>query len=493
MGEVFQKPVPFGPIQESGSEELAGASPVAMNVVVDKKGCIRRRPGLAAYSEAPSTAVDSDGIAGLHATTTGELYAVGNQAVFKNIYRIAGGAATTLAATNSERLHGAGRPTFAETEMLIVMAAGEEPTKIVRSTGACSRLGGSPPEGTHVIANSSRILLNDVNTQKTWTYYSSVATGNITYAGHEQWNGAGTSGNIVAASRPDPIVAIAENTNEVWLLGSTTVQTYSPDGGLTAAGLAIVLSPATTREFGCAAKYSVVRDDQALAWLDDKRRFVRTDGRTFAILSDPIARTLTDLTTVDDCYGYRVHTGFVDAMVWTFPTEGRTFCYQKGGGWSQWSGWDTATAGWKAFPVLSHALVFGSDTNVVGLTTGRICRLSLGAVTDLGDPLVASVTSGFDDRGTPNRKHCKALRVTMRRGATSSQTTSPEVFIQWRDRLGSWGSPAPLRMGTSGEYDTVVELRSLGVYRTRQWKITFSGSEDLAIAGVTEEYEVLSS
>lgn len=486
MGDTLQKPIPFGPIQESGSEELAGASPVALNVVMDAKGCIRRRPGIVAYSEAPTTAVDSDGIIGLHATTTGELYAVGNnQSVFKNIYRIAGGSATSLATSNSERLHGSGRPVFAETEMLIAIAAGEEPQKIVRSTGACSRLGGSPPEGTHVVANASRLLLNDVNTQKTWAYYSDVATGNVTFAGHESWNGTGDSGNIVAASRPDPLVALAENTNEVWLLGATTVQTFAPDGG-------IVYAPATTREFGCGAKYSVVRDDQALAWLDDKRRFVRTDSRTFSILSTAISKTLADLTVVDDCFGYRVHTGFVDALVWTFPTEGKTFCYQKGGGWSQWAGWDSATANWSVFPVLSHALVFGSDTNVVGLSSGRIAKLSMGAETDLGEKLVASVTSGFQDRGTPNRKHCKAVRFTMRRGhATGS--SAPEVSLQWRDRLGPWGSAVPVRMGAAGEYDTVVELRSLGVYRNREWKVTFSGSEDMAIVGVTEEFEVLSS
>lgn len=483
-----QKPIAFGPAQDSGSEELAGASPVAWNVVVDSKGCVRRRPGITAYSEAPSEVIDAIGISGLHATTSGELYAVSSAETFKPIYQISGGQSSELTNDNGDMVYGDGRPVFAETEALIVIAAGRQPQKVVRSTGVCSRLGGSPPRATHVIANSSRLLLNDVQTQKTWAYYSADATGTVSFAGHEQWNGAGNSGNIAAASRPDPLVALAENTNEVFLLGATSVQTYAPDGS-------IIYAPATTREFGCAAPYSVVRDDQALAWLDDKRRFVRTDGRSFAVLSAPISKTLASFSTVSDAFGYRVHTSYLDALVWTFPTEGRTLCYQKGAGWSQWGGWSNSVANWTSFPVNAHTLVFGSDTNVVAVNTsqgGRIAQLSLDAQTDLGDPVVASVTSGFENRGTANRKHCIAVRFVLRRGFTAA-TGSPTVSLQWRDSLGPWGTAVPVRLGAPSEFDVVVAIRSLGVYRSRQWRITFSGPEDLALVSVTEEYEVLSS
>lgn len=480
---IEQKPIPFGPVQESGSEELAGASPAAWNVVVDAKGCVRRRPGIAAYSEAPSTAVDATGISGLHATTSGELYAVGNQPVMKEVYRIGGGSAAQL--TSTTKLYGDRRPVFAETEALLAMAAGRDPAKIVRATQAVSLLGGGPPQASHVIANASRLLLNDLMTQKTWAYYSDVATGTASYSGHESWNGTGDSGNITAESRPDPLVALAENTNEVFLLGSTSVQVFAPD-------VNDVYAPATTREFGCSAPYSVIRDDQALAWLDDKRRFVRTDGRSFMVLSAPIARTLAGFTTVSDAFGYRVHTGYLDALVWTFPTEGRTFCYQKGSGWSQWGGWDESAANWTAFPVTAHALVFGADTNAVGLSSGKVARLDLDTQTDLGEPVVASVTSGFQNRGTANRKHCRAVRLALRRGFTSD-TESPVAWLEWRDSLGAWGTPVPVRLGASGEYESVVVVRSLGVYRSREWRITFSGVEDFAVASVTEEYEVLSS
>lgn len=477
--------IPFAPLQESGQEELAGAAPVAWNVVMDDKGCVRRRPGIATYSEAPTTVIDSNGISGLHATTSGQLYAVGNGAVFKSIYRIAGGSAAELSTNNGDRLHGSNRPTFAETEMLILMAAGNEPHKIVRSTGACSYLGGSPPSASHVIANASRILLNDVVSQKTWVYYSSVATGLITYAGFEQWSGPGTSGTFTAAARPDPIVALSENTNEVFVLGSTTVQTYGNDS-------TFVYVPAYTREYGCSAPYSVVRDDNTLTWLDDKKRIVRTDGRTYAVISGAIAKTLSDMTTVSDAYGYRIYTGFLDALVFTFPTEGRTFVYQKNSGWSQWGSWSNTMANWTPFAVTAHALVFGEGVNVVGLSSGKVGQLSMAAQDDLGEPVVASVTSGFLNRGTSNRKHCKSVRLTMRRGETTSDG-EPQVILQWRDDTGAWNQQVPVSLGEAGDYMPVVTIRSLGVYRTREWRVTFSGPEDLALVDVTEEFEVLAS
>jgi hypothetical protein len=480
-----QQRIPFAPLQESGSEELAGASPVAWNVVVDDKGCVRRRPCITTYDAAPSGVVDENGIVGLFSTTSGDLYAVGNAPVFKSIYKVGGGSATELSESNIQRVHGDRRPTFAETEMLVVIAAGQEPHKIERATDACSRLGGSPPPASHVVANASRLLMNDIVEQKTWVYYSSTATGRITFAGFEQWSGVGNSGVFTAAARPDPIVALGENTNEVFVMGSTTVQTYGTDPSF-------IYSPAYTREYGCVAPYSIIRDDNTLTWMDEKKRIVRSDGRSFSVVSEAIAKTLADLTVVSDCFGYRVRTGYVDALVFTFPTEGRTFVYQKNSGWSQWGSWDDSIANWTPFSVTAHAQVFGEDVNVVGLSDGRIGKLTLAAQTDFDETVVASVTSGFLDRGTSNRKFCKSVRFTMRRGFTTS-SDEPVLWLEWRDDLGGWGQAVPVSLGASSDFETVVTLRSLGTYRTREWRVTFSGPEDIALVNVTEEFEILAS
>jgi hypothetical protein len=138
-----------------------------MNVVIDSRGAIRRRPGISTYSGAPSTVIDGEGIHGLHATQDGnlpgKLYAVAAPQVSRPFYLLAAGGATDLSLVPMGWLAGSSRPIFAETEQLLVIATGAELQKIDRDTNLSERLGGDPPLASHVVANSSRLLANDVD------------------------------------------------------------------------------------------------------------------------------------------------------------------------------------------------------------------------------------------------------------------------------------------------------------------------------------------
>ncbi len=138
------EPIPFANLQESGHEELAGASPAAMNVVVDGKGSVLRRPGIQAYSGAPSGVIDANGIVGLHVTVGGTLFAVGGVVAERPIYRVTAGAATAIGAgLPPSGLRGTSRPTFAETELLLAIAGGDALQKVVLNPISSSRMGGS--------------------------------------------------------------------------------------------------------------------------------------------------------------------------------------------------------------------------------------------------------------------------------------------------------------------------------------------------------------
>src|SRR5688500_18883768 len=84
-GLMPQQPIIFGNDQESGNSALAGASPLALNVLVDGKGAVRRRPGLVAYSEVPATSVDDTGVDGLLVTADDDVLVVGGG---RRIFRI---------------------------------------------------------------------------------------------------------------------------------------------------------------------------------------------------------------------------------------------------------------------------------------------------------------------------------------------------------------------------------------------------------------------
>lgn len=472
--------IPFGNQQASGWESLAGAQPSAMNVFVDGAGCVRRRPGIQTYSGGPSDSIDAQGIIGLHSTVGGRLFAVGATGsgvrLARPIYAIGSGSAVEVG-----RLPGERRSVMAETELLGVFAGGQELIKVELDALIGSDLDASAPLAHHVIANSLRLLADDYLTSASLIRYSGIASGNTDYSGHQNWTlGLGDAGAFSAEARNDPVIALGENTNEVFAWGSTTLQIFAPD-------TTFVFTPVSAREYGCSAAYSVIKRDGEFAWLDERRRFVVSDGRSSEVISDPIQKTLDDIGTVSDCFGYRVLDGPLDALVWTFPTDGRTFVFQKGSGWGQWAGFD---GNWTRFLVNAHVLRVDTDENVVGTTDGRVCELSLDAEDDLGEPINAYVQSGFIDRKTARLKRTTHLRVFLQRGETTG-SSDPVAWIRTRDKPGAWQQSYPVRLGTSGDREIMVPFHQLGTYRSREWLFEFAGDEDLRLVRVEEEYEEL--
>jgi hypothetical protein len=491
-------PISFVNQQATGQGVLSGAPGVAVNVMVDQAGTIRRRPGLAVAPGVTSDVVDATGIIGLYSTVGGKLYAVGNTPYFRQLYSVGPlGSAALGAPYTDATLAGGGRPTFAETQLLLVVAGGDAMEKIVLGSNISSRLGGQPPSATHVAASSSRLLGNiaaistTVDYDKSVVRFSGISNGNTSYADQEIWTEGlvvGAAGHFSAEANPDPVLAIYENTNEVFCFGTRSLQVFAPDGSISDTGIPAGWSPSVTRELGCAAPYSVVKTNQQFAWLDDLRRFVLSDARSEAVISDPIKRTLDDMGVVNDSFGYRVTTGPLDAMVWTFPADGRTFAFQKGSGWSQWAGWD---GNFTQLNVTASCIAPVSHDVLVGTADGRIGRFSLDAHDDFGAPIVLRVDSGYINRGTDEQKHCRCIKMGLRRGASAAAST--KVLLSYRDTPGPFCAPLEVELGPLGDTEIVVELRSLGVYRRRQWRFEYSGAEDLALVGVTEDFDILPS
>lgn len=483
---MAQEEISFHNNQESGYDELAGAQPLAMNVVVDGRGVVSKRPGIQTSQGISTSVIDADGVIGLFATNDGQTYAVGNAPANRAIYNLTGGLVNNLSTGPNETLTGNDRPTFTETEVFMVAAGGVNIQKVNLVTNVSTRLQGNPPLSSHVTANSSRLLSNDTVLDKTKVRFSGISIGTLDTSGHEQWDVTGLvedGGFFTAEARPDPVVAIYENTNEVFVFGTDNLQVFSPDA-------TDVFSPTSTREFGLAAPYSVIRKDQEFMWIDQYRRIVYSDGRTFQTIEKPIKKQLDEMSTVSDAFGYRVLIGHIDCFVWTFPTDGRTFAYQSGGGWSQWSGFSPVNGNFGPIPIKSHYLRRDGGVNLVGTNDGRVGELSLSAASDLGELIVSRVDSGFIDRGSDNLKLCRSVKVAARRGRASTTNLGT---LEWRDGTGGWNGPLHIDFGTSGDNYIVKEFRSLGTYRRRQWRFTFSNSEELSLVKVTETFDILST
>lgn len=523
------QPIPFGPLLETSSEEISGGSPEAYNIIVDARGVIRKRPGLAAYSVAPSTAVDSSGVLGLYLTqaqvahTTGSatvsgthpgvLYAVGatvnasggGHNTGRNVYRIVGGAATLVGtgAANQDRLSTPAaiattrfpRPTFAETESLLILAGGAEVGKIdIRSETfsapnftnpnpayhQMSFLGGCPPLASHVLANSSRILANDTQLDRTKVRYSDISQGITSTTGHETWSPSpGAAGFFTAEARSDSIVAIAENTNDVFCFGTTSLQLFSPDP-------TVSFAPSVTREAGCLAAYSPVKVDDQYLWLDHMTRVVMSDGRQWKDVGGPIQATLDNLTTPSDCYSYRFNESFADCVVLRFETDSETLVLQPGIGWSRWAQHSATTDDFTMFPVLCHHQRSDGGLNVVGLSDGTIRTLSLDNDTDLGSPIVAYCSTGFLDRGTDALKQSLCVYLTFKR--TQALSEGVVCYLEYRDNLSDEWTTLDIDLGVDdGNLECTIPLHSLGTYRRRQWRFRFPHEAGLFLVKATEK------
>lgn len=474
--------IPFVPNQASGLEALAGASPAAVNVVMGTDGTVTTRPGLTQHSSAPAT-VDANGIDGIHVTLAGDILAVGGGASPKTIYRVASGAAGALGVTSPEMLLGSGRPVFAETEAIVAIAAGSQMQKVVLSSMASSRLGGSPPVASHVIANASRLLANNAISDKGRVNYSGLAAGS-SYTGHETWGVTLTSGFFEAEARPDNVVAIKEATGEIFVFGSTTMQVYATDP-------TYVYSPVQFVEYGCSAPHSVVKVDGAFYWLDHMRRIVMSDGRGFSVVSQNIQADLQSMSEVSDCYGFRICDGIVNVVAFMFPSEGRTFALSlDSGGWSTWMGSPSGGGSFERWKVNAHALDSTTGQSVVGTTDGKVCLLDTSSTLDVDTPIVAQVTTGAIRRGTMGRKRCREVLLAFRRGQTTG-SSEPNARLQWRDDAGDWQPGIDVGLGNTGQTYPVVRLFGLGVYRMREWRLTFSGTERLTLIQALETFDLL--
>lgn len=466
--------------QRTGDQALAGASPLAINVIVDGVGAVRRRPGAVRPRASNGTNVSAFGgeMTGLFSFEDLLVIVHDTSGWTSGSQQISTLSSETLLDLNSSSTTGLPeRPTAAETQFRLVLAGGLAPVQVAATTGAISALGGSPSDASQVAALASRVVLNDLT--------SSTTAGRIRYSGvgntgNETWSALGFAS---AEARPDAVVALRENSNELFVFGETTLQIFTPDAQF-------VLVPQRAINRGCSAAHSVVRVDEEFAWLDERRQFVVSDGRAMEVISDPMASVFDAMETVDDCWGFRWEADQFDVLVWTFPTDGRTFAYQKGAGWSQWTSW-SPESGHSALGFKAHHYSASSNRHFVGIPRAAggsyLAELSTSEYADQDDDIKAEVTTGFINHGTDAVKFTDALHLTFKRGQTS---TEPQVLLSWRDNLGAFGAPRRISLGTTGDYVSMVTLRSLGGYRRRQWKLEFTGDAEFVLASVTEDYTV---
>ena len=473
MGDIAQ--LNFSDQQASGLEQLAGAPPLIANSLTDLSGTRRSRPGISAWSSFPAQIPNSSPVMAM--TPLGDLivYVTADRRLWSCT---TDGVVTALSnGTLASMLDGTLRPQVLSLRSQVVIVGGGVP-QATDGTGTSARLGGSPPASSAIAALATRIILAPWDT-----------------SGIFRWSGLGDTGHATwdaldfaeAEAKPDYNQNIASNTNELFVFGTETLQVFSPDPN-------VAFAPGRTLNIGLLAPSSLVNVDDQFAFLDRDRRFVITDGRSFSdedsVISKTIESDIRGMVTVDDCWGFRMRTGRWDACVWFFPTEGRGFVWnRRNRGWSEWRA--RGMTGWIS-PNITSALYWPEQNLfLVGLSSGQIAKLDADAFTDLGEPLRVELISGFADSGTQNLKKYIAAKFRFKRGQAAQGSTVPKVSVYRRTDLGSWGDPTVRDMGLAGDYEPVVEIRSLGTGRQIQFKLEYEAAAEFTLVGATIETQTL--
>lgn len=467
------KDIAFGG-EASGFDELAGANPYFTNALIDKAGVIRARPGIAAIagfpaappSTRPVTMMAAFGENLIYATDDGQLFAWTDDGVVAALSTFGGNAV----------LDASMRPMAANRgSSILVVAAGGAPQKV--SSGLVSdRLGGGPPNFGAVVIIARRIV--GFLPGSGLIYWSGVL--DIDY---ELWD-VGIEFRE-AEAKGDNLVTLSAAARQLYAFGEETVESYAPDDIAT-------FSPVAAIECGTGAARSVFRWHNDHCWLDDRRQFIKSDCHTFnadSIISGDVQKTLENMSVLYDCWGFRMKKHQHDCLAWVFPTEGRVFVYDPASEtWGQWYGWTAGRLG----PWAPTSFYYWRERGVhlVGLANGTIAELTFSTYTDLGAPIAWRARSGFNDRGTSTKKAPLMAHMQFQRGAATSDESAVEVT--WRDDTGPFVAPLRLPLGTAGETQPTVEITPCGApYAQRQWEISSTAEDAIAMTAARETYDLL--
>ncbi len=458
----------------STADDISAAPSRVMNWLPDVVGVQRMRPGLSVYT---TTGLGSSPIIGLYRWKT---WVVG-VTEDRKIWALADGFPTAWQAlsdaTAVTQLANVLAPVFAESPSFLYIAGGGAIQKWT-GVGLTARLGGTSPPTSFIVNIGQRLVAIDL-THPGRFLYSDLGEGN-----DATW---GALNFQTAESRPDGLVAIHENTAEMALFGTSSLEIH----GLSTDPL-IPFQRINTLNLGLLAPYSVVRVDADYYLLDDKRRIIKTDGRSYGNIAEAIQRDLLSLGTVSDCYGYRERTNRNDCLVFVFPTAGRTWAYDMGSKkWAERGIYDGVSANG---PYAVIASVYWPALNLsVCARTGTLglSQVSTDVRSDYGSTLLAELITGWTDGGTANRKRSARLRVAMRRGTATLGAAGGqlEVAVQ-NDGLG-WSGFKPIDVGQPSDQQQSKDVRLGGVFRRRRYWLRYAGTDEVSIAGLYDDLEDL--
>lgn len=277
-------------------------------------------------------------------------------------------------------------------------------------------------------------------------------------------------------SSPDNIVTLIADHREVFLIGEKTTEVWINVGSFPFPFQRI---PGTSIQHGCAAKNSLVRLGESIAWLSQDSRgqavVVHMAGYSPQRISTHAVETDISSSVINDAVAYSYQKDGHEFYQITFPTQDKTWVY------------DLATQLWhkRAYRDNMNVLhrrpencyAFFQGMNLVGdSANGNIYALDSTAFTDNGQPILRMRRSPHLTNEL-NRVFYEFLQIQFQPGVglVSGQGSDPQMMLRWSDDGGStWSAYYNIPIGKIGAFKNRATKRQMGFARDRIYEVTIT-------------------
>lgn len=474
-------------------EFVSGKPAQIVNLMVDEAGGLTSRPGVTTYA-APvdsGSGVGSDtNFIALHPFGDRLIAVRGN----RRVHSI--DSAGTHTDITKDILSGTNTPTFhvAPDGSLLIFGGGL-PLRVGPELEARAFATGLTGWPTHGAVVDHSLVVNNLGSQ-TCQFSEILNYGNFDEATSTSLTHPGV---FSAGTRGDDINAVATLQNRLFLFGEDSVEVFYGTGGVVVDGIATAFRlEDDPLQSGCLAGNSVKQAENTLWWLDNRRRFVRLEGRQATSVSSAVDAQIRALTTVSDCVTHFMEFDGHKLLLLHLEASAVTLVLDVVlGVWSEWRTWDNTNGVWKAGPFRAYAYHPGWNRHFCSGSTadGEVLELKSTEYRDPGsEPLVRLWRGPFIDGGSTSLKKATRLRFLLDGGTATSYTSTaegynPEIEVRWRNEDRYWQDWQSLQLGRVGERGVSRDVWVNSNFRSQQIEWRCSAPARISVGRIELEAE----
>lgn len=340
---------------------------------------------------------------------------------------------------------------------------------------------GFPDNTTHIIFIDQYLIAFNPNTNL--YFWSDILNAEI-------WSNLNFSS---AEYSPDHIVAIEALKGNLWVFCEDTTEVHYNTGSSTST---FIRRPGAVQDFGCAAKFSVAKLNNAIFWIgsnkDGNKLVLKSVGFNVERISNhSIENQLGKLGDVSDAIGFAYQDEGHFFYQLTFLSGNKTLVWdESSNSWHERTHYNDI--GKEEQSIEIYHTLFNSINYVLDRRNGNVYEYDLNIYDDDGQEIIREFTLPAI-HSNQEYLYYKKVQIDMETGVglVSGQGSDPVMGISWSNDGGNtYSSEELVSIGKIGEFESRAYLSRLGRARNRVFKCRISDPVKVfIISGIVEVFD----